>query len=211
MFPLTPDQHHWLDVATEDEGWCSFRSCTPSRSRARTENCLCVAVLCTIIMLHKGMSSSYKSVDCIELWSCMVWLSVFQVPPCLRSSWWCMVWLSVFQVPPCLRSSWWCICSLNKILLTSFSLPFSEPSPVRLTNHRPSVLWHCWLGPKKVVHQTYDDNCVLNMLTSIRPSIELCCLVVFDLSCNVLFCHFFFFCLFFIVALPLMANKVVCV
>ena len=36
MFPLTPDQHHWLDVATEDEGWCSFRSCTPSRSRART-------------------------------------------------------------------------------------------------------------------------------------------------------------------------------
>ena len=37
MFPLTPDQHHWLDVATEDEGWCSFRSCTPSRSRARTK------------------------------------------------------------------------------------------------------------------------------------------------------------------------------
>jgi len=21
MFPLTPDQHHWLEVATEDEGW----------------------------------------------------------------------------------------------------------------------------------------------------------------------------------------------
>jgi len=20
MFPLTPDQHHWLEVATEDEG-----------------------------------------------------------------------------------------------------------------------------------------------------------------------------------------------
>ena len=34
-------------------------------------------------------------------------------------------------------------------------------------------------------------DCVLNMLTSIRPSIELCCLVVFDLSCNVLFCYFF--------------------
>ena len=33
MFPLTPDQHHWLEVATEDEGWCSFTSCTPSRSR----------------------------------------------------------------------------------------------------------------------------------------------------------------------------------
>ena len=24
MFPLTPDQHHWLEVATEDEGWCSL-------------------------------------------------------------------------------------------------------------------------------------------------------------------------------------------
>ena len=46
MFPLTPDQHHWLDVATEDEGWCSFRSCTPSRSRARTlhaSDCLVVS------------------------------------------------------------------------------------------------------------------------------------------------------------------------
>ena len=21
MFPLTPDQHHWLEVATEDEGY----------------------------------------------------------------------------------------------------------------------------------------------------------------------------------------------
>ena len=38
MFPLAPDQHHWLEVATEDEGWCSFTSCTPSRSRARTPN-----------------------------------------------------------------------------------------------------------------------------------------------------------------------------
>ena len=37
MFPLTPDQHHWLEVATEDEGWCSFTSCTPSRSRARMD------------------------------------------------------------------------------------------------------------------------------------------------------------------------------
>ena len=25
-----------IEVATEDEGWCSFTSCTPSRSRART-------------------------------------------------------------------------------------------------------------------------------------------------------------------------------
>ena len=31
------------------------------------ENCLCVTVLCTIIMVHKDTSSSYRSVDCIRL------------------------------------------------------------------------------------------------------------------------------------------------
>ena len=29
--------------------------------------CLCLAVLCTIIMVYKGTSSSYKSVNCIGL------------------------------------------------------------------------------------------------------------------------------------------------
>ena len=41
-----------------------------------------------------------------------------------------------------------------------------------------------------------------------RPSIEMCCPVVFDLSCNGLFRFFFF--VFFLLLLPLMANKVVC-
>ena len=45
---------------------------------------------------------------------------------------------------------------------------------------------------------------------NIRPSIEMCCPVVIDLSCNGLF-RFFFFVLFFLLLLPLMANKVVCV
>ena len=31
------------------------------------ENCLCLAVLCTIIMVHKDTSSSYRSVNCIGL------------------------------------------------------------------------------------------------------------------------------------------------
>ena len=31
------------------------------------ENCLCLAVLCTTIMVHKGTSGSYRSVDCIGL------------------------------------------------------------------------------------------------------------------------------------------------
>ena len=33
-----------------------------------------VWVLCTIIMVHKDTSSSYRSVDCIGLWSCLVQL-----------------------------------------------------------------------------------------------------------------------------------------
>ena len=45
---------------------------------------------------------------------------------------------------------------------------------------------------------------------NIRPSIELCCLVVFDLSCNVSFRFFFFVFFVFLLLLPLMANKVVC-
>jgi len=50
-------------------------------------------------------------------------------------------------------------------------------------------------------------DCVMN----IRPSIELCCLVVFDLSCNGLFRFFFFVLFVFLLLLPLMANKVVCI
>ena len=36
------------------------------------KNCLCVTVLCTITMVHKDTSSSYRLVDCIGLWSCLV-------------------------------------------------------------------------------------------------------------------------------------------
>ena len=32
------------------------------------ENCLCLAVLCTIVMVDKDTSSSYRSVNCIGLW-----------------------------------------------------------------------------------------------------------------------------------------------
>ena len=36
------------------------------------KNCLCVRVLCTVIMVHEGVSSSYRLVDCIGIWSCLV-------------------------------------------------------------------------------------------------------------------------------------------
>jgi len=43
------------------------------------------------LSVHNSTSSSYRSVDCIGLWSCLVWLSVFQTPLCLRSLW-CYIW-----------------------------------------------------------------------------------------------------------------------
>ena len=59
MFPLTPDQHHWLEVATEDEGWCSFTSCTPSRSRARTV-CVCVCVCVCVDNLPRVVTRKWN-------------------------------------------------------------------------------------------------------------------------------------------------------
>jgi len=35
--------------------------------REYRENCLCLVVLCTIIMVHKGTISSYRLVGCIRL------------------------------------------------------------------------------------------------------------------------------------------------
>ena len=55
----------YLHLATS-EMWCW--SC----GREYEEKCLCVTVLCTIILVQKGTSSSYRSVDCIRLWSRLV-------------------------------------------------------------------------------------------------------------------------------------------
>ena len=71
------------------------------------------------------------------------------------------------------------------------------------TAKEKSNLIFCASSPYPII--SFVD-CVLN----IRPSIELCCRVVFDLSCNGLF-RFFFFVFDFLLLLPLMANKAVCV
>ena len=74
------------------------------------ENSLCAAVLYTIIMVHNGTSSSYRSVD----YRALILLS-----------------LALFRAPLCPWSSWCYIC-IKFFLLTSFILPFSELSLVRL-------------------------------------------------------------------------------
>jgi len=103
-------------------------------------NCLRVTVLCTIIMVHKGTSSftGRSTVSGFDL----AWFSslIFRTPLS-----WCYVYVIIF-------------------LHTSFSLLFSELSLVDwpliwLTNHCPSVLWHCWLGrrTRKIVSEvTYS-------------------------------------------------------
>ena len=86
--------------------------------------------------------------------------------------------LALFRAPLCLRSSW-SIYVLKFFLLTSFSLPFSELSLMRLaltslTNHHPSVLWHCWLGrlTRKIVSEmTY--NVSSGMLNTTIPYLSL--------------------------------------
>ena len=65
--PSNSRPHHLLEVATEDEGWCSFTSCTPSRSRARTRgNAHLITKLlssfssATSIHLHSIVSASRR-------------------------------------------------------------------------------------------------------------------------------------------------------
>jgi len=43
--------------------WLHLRCDVGLKEDEYEENCLCVTVLCTIIMVHKGTSSSYRSVD----------------------------------------------------------------------------------------------------------------------------------------------------
>ena len=93
--------------------WCSCgrrRYYSPSHLVWR-KGSLCVTVLCTIYNGAQRYGSSYRSVNCIGLWSCLVQLSIFQAPLCLWASW-CYIDIKICLV----------------------------------TNHRPSVLWHCWFG-----------------------------------------------------------------
>ena len=84
-------------------------------------------VLCCALLLCNSTSSSYRSLDCIGLWSCLVWLFVFQVPLCLWSSW-CYIDINFFAYVILLSWAWW-------------DWPLTW-----LTNHRPPVLRRCWLG-----------------------------------------------------------------
>ena len=95
------------------------------------KNCLCVTVLCTIITVHKDMSSSYRLVDCTSF-DLLAWFR------CLSSK---------------------CLCVLHPSLYLIVSWAWWDWPLTWLTNHHPSVLWHCWLGHlthKIVSEMTYN-------------------------------------------------------
>jgi len=77
------------------------------------ENCLCVAVLCTIIIVHKGTRSSYglSTVSGFDL----AWFSSC-LPSASVSSVFVVLYISILKI----------------FLLTSFSLPFSDTEPGRI-------------------------------------------------------------------------------
>jgi len=68
--------------------------------------------------------------------------------------------LALFQAPLCLRSSWCYICikkcfCLHPSLYLLVSWACRDWPLTSLTNHRPSVQWHCWLGhlTRKIVSE----------------------------------------------------------
>ena len=93
------------------------------------KNCLCITVLCTIIMVHKDTSSSYRLVECIGLWSCLV--------SSLSSKRLCVFGLhgAVY-----IKKIFFC---LHPSLYLVVSWTWWDWPSVWLTYHQPSVLWQC--------------------------------------------------------------------
>ena len=97
---------------------------------------------------------------------CVAFLSIF-------ATW------SLFQMPLCLQSSW-CYIDINFFcwhppLYLLVSWAWWDWPLTWLTNHRPSVLWHCWLGHvtrKTVSEMTYNvSNGTLNSTIPYTPAV----------------------------------------
>ena len=71
----------------------------------------------------------------------------------------CLVYLSVFEASLCLRSYTCYIYMVTSFLYLSVSLAWWDWPLTWLTNHFPSVLWHCWLGhaTHKIVSKMIDN------------------------------------------------------
>ena len=82
----------------------------------------------------------------------------------LQQSYMILLSLALFRAPLCLRSSWCYICiknffCLHPSLYLLVRWAWCDWPLTWLTNHHPSVLWHCWLGhvTRKIVSEmTYN-------------------------------------------------------
>jgi len=100
--------------------------------------------VCYSIMYHySSMTSSYRSVSCVGLWSCWIQLSVFRALLYHRSSCW-YIDLNFL---------------LHSLLYLLVSWAWWDWPLTWLTNHCVSVLWQCWFGhlTRKIVPKvTYN-------------------------------------------------------
>ena len=113
--PIPPLSHIWDVILVWRKG--------------NIENTVCITVLCTIVMVHKGMSSSYRVVNCIGF-DLTRFIYIFFLNFCLHCSLYVLM-------------SW-----------ASWGWPLTW-----LTNRHLSMLWRCWLGHqtcKVVSRMTYN-------------------------------------------------------
>ena len=78
----------WADRRTDKWMYKLWTLSPPASLGNINKNCLCVTVLCTITMVHKDMSSSYRSVDCIGL---LILLGLALRLPTMSVSSWCYI------------------------------------------------------------------------------------------------------------------------
>ena len=100
------------------------------------------------------MSSFYKLVDYIGLWSCYRFSSL------------------ITRAPLYLRSSWCYIHRIFFFLYLLVSWAWCDWPLTWLTNHCPSVLWHCWLGhtTRKIVSETTCSVSTRYTIVGLTPS-----------------------------------------
>jgi len=114
LFPSLPPHGHIWDVMLV------------GRKRNIEKNCLCVTVLCTIIMVHKGTSG--QPVSGFDL----AWFSSLSSKH-----------HGIFGLHGAIYIIFFCLYP-SLYLLVSWAC--WDWFMMWLTNHHPSVLWHCWLG-----------------------------------------------------------------
>jgi len=127
--------------------WCQLAQVIHVGQRHETFNIWRkLSLSCSIVYYYNGTQRYEQFLQVGQLYRALILLS-----------------LALFQAPLCLRSSWCHICikffCLHPFLYLLVSWAWWDWPLTSLTNHHPSVLWHCWLGHRtcKIVSEiTYN-------------------------------------------------------